>query len=341
MVAFKAHEAARALAKPDHRWRVWLVYGPDAGLVTERVAQIINSAMGASKDDPFRFVQLDGDIVASDPLRLVDEANTIGLFGGEKVIRISRTSKMISSAVDLVLAKPPENALIIIEAGELTPKSPLRVACERSPHAVALPCYADDGKTLAEMVDTTLRNAGITADRAARELLLSSLGSDRLVSRQELLKLTLYLGESKRIELADIEACIGDSSIRESDTLVDASFTGNFNIADSAWQRLRSEGLEPTVVTGALLRQALMLLQAQIKIEDGQSRQFVADSLRVAYPRKAAAQTMLGQWTSTMLISTIQALGQAVADARKNSALSSEITQRAILEINRKANRKA
>lgn len=341
MVAFKAHEVSRVMAKPDPRWRIWLVYGPDTGLVSERVTQIITSALGAASDDPFRFVQLDGDDVASDPPRLLDEANTIGLFGGEKVIRINRTSKMLGSAVDPLLANPPEGALIVIEAGELTPKNPLRIACEKSPHAVALPCYGDDSKALAELVDSTLRKEGITIDRAARDVLLTSLGSDRMVSRQELQKLLLYLGDKKSIELADIEACTGDSSVREVDTLIDACFTGNFTMADSAWQRLRSEGWEPTLITGALLRHAMMLLPAQMKIEGGQSRQLIGDGLRLPYPRKAAAQTMLGIWTSSMLVSTIRALGASVAEARKYAPLSGEITQRAILEISRKAAHKS
>ena len=340
MVAFKAHEAARAMAKPDPRWKLWLIYGADAGLVSERVGQIVASALGESTPDPFRLVQLDGDELASDPLRLLDEANTIGLFGGEKVIRISRTSKMLGSAVEALLATTVNGAVVVIEAGELTPKSALRMACERSPQAIALPCYADDGRALAEVVDMSLRSAGVTADRAAREALIASLGSDRLVSRQEMQKLLLYLGRSTRLELADIEACIGDSSVRESDTLVDACFTGNFVLADNAWQRLRSEGLEPTVITGALMRHALVLLQAQLKIEDGQSRQFVGDGLRLPYPRKAASQAMLVQWSSAMLASSVRALGQSVADARRNSSLSGEITQRAILEIARKSNRK-
>jgi DNA polymerase III subunit delta len=337
MVAHKAHEASRVLAKPDPRWRVWLIYGPDAGLVSERVAAIITSALGTTTDDPFRLVQLDGDDVAADPLRLLDEAHTIGLFGGDKVIRISRAGKLPVSAVEALLSNPPTGTVIVIEGGDLTPKNPLRLACEKSAFAATLPCYGDDGKALGELIDSTLRAQGITIDRAARETLLGSLGSDRQLSRQELNKLLLYLGESKRVELADIEACVGDSAVRETDSLVDASFTGNSVLADGAWQRLRAEGLEPTVITGALLRHALMLLQAQMKIAGGQSRQFAGDSLRVPYPRKAAAQAMLGLWDAEMLASSIRALGQSVAEARKNSALSGEITQRAFFEIARKA----
>jgi DNA polymerase III subunit delta len=340
MVAFKAHEATRALSKPDPRWRVWLIYGPDTGLVSERVSQIVKTALGAEGDDPFRLIQLDGDAVAGDPLRLLDEANTIGLFGGERVIRISRTAKMLGPAVEAVLKAPPDSAIIIIEAGEMTPKNPLRVACERSAHAVALPCYADDGRNLAELVDSTMREAGLTMERGARDLLLASLGSDRMVSRQEINKLLLYVGQARSITLADVEACVGDSAVREMDTLIDAAFTGQGHAADQAYRRLRAEGMDATVLAGAALRQALLLLEARLKIEGGQPRQLVGDALRLPYPRKVAAHTMLNHWNSVMLAATTRSLGTTMAEARKNTALSTDIVQRAFLDIGRKANQR-
>ena len=57
----------------------------------------------ASVDDPqdaFQLVRMDGDAIASDPLKLADEANTIGLFGGRRAIRVSPTSKPLLAALE-------------------------------------------------------------------------------------------------------------------------------------------------------------------------------------------------------------------------------------------------
>ncbi len=339
MVAFKAHEVDRALARPDPKWRVWLIYGPDAGLVSERVAQSVRAALGEGDNDPFRLVDINADDLAGDPLRLLDEANTIGLFGGGRVIRIARGSKQFTPAIEHLLKAPPDSAVVIIEAGELTGKSPLRAICERSPHCVALPCYGDDGRALGDLVDTSLRESGVSIDRAARDQLVASLGSDRMVSRQEIAKLLLYVGTGKRIEVADVDACVGDSAVRETDHLVDAAFTGRTEQADLAFGRLRAEGMEPATIAGAALRHALMLLSARLKIESGQSAQVVGDSLRLPFPRKAAAQSVLRSWTPTMLAETIRALGTAMETARRHAALAPEVIQRAFLEIGRKAGR--
>lgn len=337
MVALKGADIARALEKPDPRWRVWLVYGPDAGLASERVERIVRRALGAESGDPFRYCRLDGDEVASDPLRLLDEANTIGLFGGERVIRIGRTGKALLSAVQPLLDSPPEGACIVIEAGELNPRNPLRVACERSPGAVALPCYVDDGRSLADVVDATLRTAGVSVQREAREALLASLGSDRLVSRQELDKLMLYVGEARRIELADVEAMVGDSALREADAVADAAFTGRLADVEAGWVKLRQEGLDPGVLAGALIRQGLSLLKLRAQLDSGQPRQTVIDAMRMPPARKAALQAALGAWSAPRLSEAIIALGRSVAEARKSGALASEIVQRAIISLTRRA----
>ena len=64
MVAIKAHEAERTLARLDPAWRVILFYGPDAGLVSERGAALARTSV----DDPldaFQLVRMDGDAVAA------------------------------------------------------------------------------------------------------------------------------------------------------------------------------------------------------------------------------------------------------------------------------------
>jgi DNA polymerase-3 subunit delta len=331
MVAVKAHEAIRAIQRPDPAWRIWLVYGPDSGLVSECAAEIVKTALGGAEDDPFRLVRLDGDDLAGDPQRLIDEASTIGLFGADRVIRISRTSKQINAAVEPLLARPPEGAVIVIEGGDLSRRSPLLTLCTNAKAAVVLPCYADDARSLAEMADHALRLAGLTIDRDARDLLLASLGSDRLVSRQEIDKLIAYVGDARQIRLADVAECVGDSALREVDTLADAVFAGNAALADHSWRRLMAEGEEAGVVLGALCRHAAQILSARMAIDAGQSRQAVLDRWRMPAPRKKAAEVAVSQWSSAQLLSAMRALMAAAVEARRRGAIGEDVAHRAVI----------
>src|SRR5262245_12674966 len=85
MVALKAHEADAFVKRPDPAKPVVLVYGPDSGLVGERARALIDSAVDDS-NDPFQLVRIDGDDLNGNPLRLVEEANTIPLFGGKRAV---------------------------------------------------------------------------------------------------------------------------------------------------------------------------------------------------------------------------------------------------------------
>ncbi len=58
-----------------------LVYGPDAGLVRERAETIIRASVDDPRD-PFALAHLEGDVLASEPSRLAEEAHTVPLFGG-------------------------------------------------------------------------------------------------------------------------------------------------------------------------------------------------------------------------------------------------------------------
>src|ERR1041385_626606 len=156
MVALKSSEADSFAARPDPARAVVLVFGPDAGLVGERVDAILR----ASVDDPndrFSYVRLGGDAIASDPARLVDEAITVPLFGGRRAIRLRAGSRNIVPAVEAVLAAPLKDCRIVIEAGDLKRNAALRALCERAKNAAAVPCYEDDERTIERLIDDEMR----------------------------------------------------------------------------------------------------------------------------------------------------------------------------------------
>src|SRR3569623_101926 len=99
MVALTTSEADSFVARPDPARAVELVFGPDAGVVSERVDAIVR-ASGVDANDPCSYVRLDGDAIASDPARLVDEATTVPLFGGRRAIRLRAGSRNITPSVE-------------------------------------------------------------------------------------------------------------------------------------------------------------------------------------------------------------------------------------------------
>src|SRR5579864_9248627 len=191
MVALRGREIDAYLARPDPARPIILLYGPDAGLVRERAEALLASAVD-DPTDPFSLVRLDGDELAAEPSRLVDEALTVPLFGGRRAIRVRAGARSFASGVDTLADMALKDCRVVIEAGDLRPESPLRKACERAKTAVAIGCYPDTERDLAKLIDDELRVAGLKIAPDARAALMSLLGGDRQASRNELKKLTLF-----------------------------------------------------------------------------------------------------------------------------------------------------
>ena len=83
MVALKRPDIDKFLARPNRP--IVLVFGPDAGLVCERAEALVRVSVDDPKD-PFQLARLDGDDLAGEPTRLVEEVNTIPLFGGSRAV---------------------------------------------------------------------------------------------------------------------------------------------------------------------------------------------------------------------------------------------------------------
>src|SRR5262250_2670604 len=140
MTALKTSEIDSFVARPDPARAVVLVFGPDAGLVSERVDAIVRASVDDTSD-PFALVRLDGDALASDPARLIDEATTVPLFGGRRAIRVRAGSRNFAASVEAVLTAPLRDCRVVIEAGDLRRNAPLRNACERARNAAVIACY--------------------------------------------------------------------------------------------------------------------------------------------------------------------------------------------------------
>src|SRR6202165_2558302 len=117
MVALKPGEIEAFVARPDPSRSVVLVFGPDAGLVSERVDAIVRASVD-DPGDPFALVRLDGDTLASDPARLADEALTVRLFGARRAIRVRAGSRNIVPAVEGILGVALRDCRVVIGAGD-------------------------------------------------------------------------------------------------------------------------------------------------------------------------------------------------------------------------------
>jgi DNA polymerase-3 subunit delta len=335
VVAVKAGDVAGILKRPQPGIGVFLVYGPDAGLVHERAQEIAQRSI-PDPADPFQLIRMDGDVIAADPPRLADEAGTVGLFGGQRAIWVKATSRNLAPAVAPILAEPLQDTVVVIEAGDLAKSAPLRTLCERSQRALALPCYADSARDLGALVDDSLRQAGLAIARDARATLLASLGGDRLATRGELAKLILYVHGQQEITLQDVDAVLSDVSALAIDAVVDAAFAGDRPALETGLRRLAAERVSASTLLGAALRQAVLLLSACLDVEEGRSASQVVESWRgLHFSRKRVVERQVQTWSTKSLRHAIARIQAAILETRRLSDLDQVIAGKTLLDIAR------
>jgi len=341
MTALKTAQIEPFLAKPDPGKPIVLVFGPDAGLVRERVEALVKSAVD-DINDPFALARLDGDALASEPQRLLEEAHTAPLFGGRRAVWVKAGSRNISASVEALVASPPgRDCRVVIEAGDLKRNAPLRAACERAAVAAAIPCYVDGERDLGRLIDEEMRAAGLTIAPDARAMLISLVGGDRLASRNEIRKLALYAHGQKRVEVDDIVAVIADASALAYDGVVDAAFAGRKDDVETQFAKARAAGTHPDVILGSALRQAFTLHRVRMDIEAGGSVEEAWSAMRVHFSRERSIKAALSAWTSARLERVIAQLAEAKLNTRQDKAgLAEAIASRSLLQIATAARRR-
>jgi DNA polymerase III subunit delta len=303
---------AAFLDRPDPQTRAVLLYGPDAGLVRERADQLARSVC-PELADPFRVAELAAPVLADDPARLADEAAQLSLAGGRRVVRVRGAGDAQARLFASFLDGSPGEALIVVEAGELSRGSALRRTFESAPGAAAIGCYPDGARERAAIVREGLAAHRITASSDAVHYLVEHLGGDRLLTRSEVEKLALYAGDGGRVELDDARMSVGDSAALDLDDMVMAAAEGDAARLERVLGRIFQQGISPVTVVRAQLRHLQRLHALAAVVAAGTP---IAEALRnarppVFYQHQESMRRQLGSWSEARLRVQLEGLARA------------------------------
>ena len=301
-----AGQVERFLKSPNPKTPVVLIYGPDEGLVRERVDQLIKTVLDDPKD-PFRSSDLAADQIKSNPALLIDEARALCMMGGRRVIRVRQAGDFLRVACKSLLALDAIDALVVIEAGDLGGSSSLRKLIEQAPNGATLPCYRDEGRDLGSLIDRLLSERSLRVDPEAKAYLIEHLGGDRSVTRAELDKLALYVGpddaRASPIGLDVVGQVVGDSSAVGLDDLAHATTRGDAAQVERCLSRLLGEGQAPVRLIRTLLNHITRLRRLALSIERGDSADRAMSQVRppIHFRRKADVKASLRHWSGRHL----------------------------------------
>lgn len=333
MTALKAHEVERFVARPDVTEGVFLVYGPDAGLVRE-IGQKLTRRFAGDDANSMNLVTLDGSELEADPGRLAVEAKTASLFGEKRVVRVRGAGKSLVLALTELL-DDPGGAAIVLEAGNLAPRDALRALVEGARHGRALPCYPDSEETLLRLINESFAKAGIRAGPDVAATLRDTLGNDREVTRRELDKLLLFAQQSKELTRDDVLILCADNAALVLDEIVDAAGTGHAARLNAALDRALAAAVNPQQLLASAQLHFSALRRWRAEVDAGRSPRDVLENARPRphFSRKATLEQQLRLWSDEALAAACERLHGATAESRKRYGLSETVAARALLAV--------
>lgn len=336
MAQRKASQVDGFVTKPDKNIALVLLYGPDQGLISERADKLVTN-YGIKADDPMGVCRFDADDIGSDPGKLADEAYAISMFGGARIIRIKgSTRKNILGSIKPILENPPPECWIVFEGGDLKRDSGLRKLIEKSPAAMALPCYQDGASALEQLIGEEITSNNLSIDRDTKAYLKSLLGDDRRASRNELKKLALYAHGQDTISRDEIAALLGNVSAVENHDIIDAASLGRTDFLQTRFDQLISSGMAPDILIMSCLRHFQLLHHLRATMEanrSGAASLVGAARPPIHFSRRDNIIRVLGMWKLDKIEIALDRLNTAFYETRSKPDLARSIAATTLLAI--------
>ena len=255
-----ADQLPAALAK--NLAAVYLVSGDEPLLVGEAADSIRAAARAAGYADRSMFF-IDRSF-SWDELR--NSSQSLSLFAERRLFELRMPSgkpdKGAQQLAELAERPPPDVVSLVItdkldkKAGE----SPWVRAVEK--HGVWVPIWPVQTAALPGWLRARAKLLKVEIEPAAAQLIVDRVEGNLLAAKQELEKLSL-LADGKPISAGLVLRSVGDSARYDVFQLAEAASAGDAARALRVLLGLKSEGIEPTLILWALLRELRGLWQAR------------------------------------------------------------------------------
>ncbi len=331
MVAIKSHQADNYIKDPKESVMAYLFHGTDEGRISENAA-LLAASWSKKFGDGGEIIQIDEQRLADNPDILAIELRSVPMFGGRTVIRVSHGPRIKPEMIKEILDLKPQN-LLIVEAKNLKAGTAFRKLFEKSSNTAAIACFPDETRDISRLIDEELTKRNITISSSARTLLISLLGADRGVSRQELSKLALYAHDKKHISSSDIDQILGDSSQLAYDHLISLVMSGNGKMALEKLERLLASGQTCAGLTTVLGRHLAKLFKIRSMADKGGSLADAVARLRppVYFKQRDALIRHATQFDHDMIKKANRLVQDTVLRSRQRADMELIATERMII----------
>jgi DNA polymerase-3 subunit delta len=289
----KEPQLLSALGKADAAVRFYLLHGPDEAAAASHAARLL-SALGPDAES----TDIEPGSLRGQPGRLVDEARSLSLFGGRRMIRLTGIGDDAMAAVEMLLAaERVEHPVLAIGPGLKKGAKLLKLA-EAHRAAMVCACYLPEGDAADRLVISLARDLGLRARPGAARRLAIATGGDRAVMARELEKLALYLDASPEapcdLDETALDAVGADLSESAIGPAILAMLAGKPALLGAELQRMREGGDSAIPLLRSAVRQLMTLAELRAEVDRGARPATLVQ--RIFWKEREATERALSRW---------------------------------------------
>ena len=239
---------------------LYVLHGDEAFLKRQVLQALRARALGPDADDQ-SLATYPGD--KAEFAAVFDELQTVPFFAPRRIVVVDGADPFVTryrAQLEKTIDKLPASGVLVLDVKTWAATTRLAKMVD---NAATIVCKAPKPYQLAPWcTEWAAAQHQKQLPGPAAGLLLDLVGTEMGLLDQEILKLAIYVGERKRIEVADVDRLVGNNRAESTWKIFDALAAANAPGALAILDRALEQGEEPLKIMGAFAMQLRRLAQA-------------------------------------------------------------------------------
>ena len=265
---------------------------------------------------------------------------TKSFFDNEKLIIINRATDKISTTIEELMEKNPEDIKIILNSKNLEKKSTLRKFFEKEKSIICVPFYEDNNQTLNSIISLFFRNKRIPISQQLINILIERSRGDRKNLNNELEKIESFSLNKKNLNIEEIIKLTNLADNYSASELVDHSLAKNTRKTVTILSENNYSDEDNIIIIRTLLAKLKRLVKIFELVDEKNSIEQAISACKppIFWKDKPLVTQQILSWEKKHLKNLIYKTTEIELLVKKNSVLAKNILADFIISNSRKAN---
>jgi DNA polymerase-3 subunit delta len=291
---------------------VYLVSGDEILLVEEACEQIRKSVQQSAITDR-KIYHVDSHFNWQ---QLTQSISHLSLFGEKTLIELHISVDKINETGQQILIKylekPFKDKILLITISKLNANAQKTKWFKLIDQAGGfIPIWPMTSQQLLIWIKQRLQFYQMSADRPAVQLIAEYAEGNLTSAKQAIERLRLLHNDKQHLTYDDVVASALDNAYYDIFALNEAALSGDAKRTLRILNKLKSEGIEPTLILWALIQEIRSLIEIQKLIEQGQSLENIMAKKSIREKQKPLIRSCLRHHHAKSLVKLLQLAAQS------------------------------